>query len=308
MPRTKTIKEFREEVKELGNNEYILLSNEYINNKTKVKMKHNKCGYEYEVRPDMFLRGERCPKCANIIRNIDKRISHEEFIKRLNEKNLLEDYEIISKYINNRTKIKIKHIKCNNIFEMTPNNFLNDQQGCIYCFKTPKKTVEGFKKEVNDLTNGEYSLLSDKYINNKTKVKMKHNKCGYEYMVTPYHFIQGRRCPKCRESKGEKRIERWLIKNNIQYKKQYKIDDCKYKNPLPFDFKLDYEDGGILLIEYDGIQHEKGYYIYNEEGFNLQKIRDDIKDNYCKNHKIDLLRISYKDFDNIEKILEESIC
>ena len=53
-------------------------------------------------------------KCANIIRNIDKRISHEEFIKRLNEKNLLEDYEYTINYhssIKNKITILDENIK-----------------------------------------------------------------------------------------------------------------------------------------------------------------------------------------------------
>ena len=40
---------------------------------TKIKIRHNKCGYEYEVIPNKFLgkkslnytNGSRCPKCSH---------------------------------------------------------------------------------------------------------------------------------------------------------------------------------------------------------------------------------------------------
>ena len=40
---------------------------------------------------------------------------------------------------------------------------------------------------------------------------------------------------------------------------------------------------------------------------NLNQIRDNIKNEYCKNNNIDLIRISFKDDDYIEKILSSKI-
>lgn len=41
-----------------------------------------------------------------------------------------------------------------------------------------KKTHEEFISEVYNLVRTEYSVLT-KYINNKTKIKIRHNNCGY---------------------------------------------------------------------------------------------------------------------------------
>lgn len=60
--RTKTTIHFIEEVKKLTGDEFSVLS-EYQNNKTKLSMRHNVCESEYEVSPDSFLMGSRCPKC-----------------------------------------------------------------------------------------------------------------------------------------------------------------------------------------------------------------------------------------------------
>ena len=56
---------------------------EYVNNKTKVLIKCNKCGHEWEVRPDNMLHCVHgCPKCAvKHSHNISK-LTTDEIIKR----------------------------------------------------------------------------------------------------------------------------------------------------------------------------------------------------------------------------------
>lgn len=63
-----------------------------------------------------------------------------------------------------------------------------------------------------------------------------------------------------------------------------------------------------MLIEFDGLQH------FIPLGFQcgLKKLEytkecDRIKDEYCKSKNIRLLRISYKDINDIEKILSDNI-
>ena len=231
-----------------------------------------------------------------------KKKTHEQFLKEVYEL-VKDEYTVLTEYINCHTKIKIKHNKCNHIYEVKPNDF---QQGhrCPHCKNNNKrKSHEHFLKEVYELVKDEYTVINS-YINCRTKIKIKHNKCNHIYTVLPTDFLQGYRCPYCNSSKGEKRIEKWLIENNLDFKTQYKFKDCKYKRQLPFDFKLEDTSGKIILIEYDGIQHFKECW-YND--LEKIKIRDNIKNQYCKLHNIDLYRISYKDYDNIESILENII-
>lgn len=63
-------------------------------------------------------------------------------------------------------------------------------------------------------------------------------------------------------------------------------------------------DNLICLIEYDGIQHfeHREFLMTKEEYFNLKR-NDELKNLYCKNNNIILLRIKYTDFNKIEKIL-----
>ena len=293
----KTIAEFKEEFYKLAGNEYSLLSKEYINNKTKVKVCHNKCGKDYEVTPHNFLIGQRCPYCYGKFKKDNNTFKRE--IKELTNG----EYIPLTDYKSSREKVLFKHLKCNKEFEMKPNNFQQGQR-CPYCYGKFKKTTEIFKKEVYNLVKDEYVVLGE-YKTTMNKILMKHNKCNNEYYVTPNDFLSNKRCPYCKRSKGEERIENWLKKNNIKYEREYKFSDCKYKRELPFDFKLEYEDGDLLLIEYDGEFHS--HIQYYEEEFNLQQIRDNIKNEYCKKNNIDLIRISYKEFNNIEQILKENI-
>lgn len=59
----KTSLEFSSEVKELVGEEYKVVS-EYQGTNTKLRMKHTKCGLEYSVTPNHFLRDRRCPFCS----------------------------------------------------------------------------------------------------------------------------------------------------------------------------------------------------------------------------------------------------
>lgn len=177
-----------------------------------------------------------------------------------------------------------------------------------------KKTTEIFKEEVFNLVGNEFTVISEYESSNKN-IMMRHNcdKCGnFEYPVRPQNFIRGDRCPKCKESHGEKSIANYLNLKNINYKIEYRINDCKDKIPLPFDFAVfDLNNSLLGLIEYDGIQHFEPISFGCKDTkkikntFEIIKHHDQIKTTYCLNNNIPLLRIKYTDFDKIEKIIDE---
>jgi Zn ribbon nucleic-acid-binding protein len=300
MPKKKTNEEFLEEVYNLVKDEYILLE-KYINSSTKILFKHNICGNKFLMTPNHFLGGNRCPTCSAKNAGLKIKDNLESFSKKLNEK-FPNEYDILSEYITNKTNMTFRHKKCANIFTMKPKQILKDNKfHCPICAKRTLKTTEEFAKEVKEKTNGEYELVSD-YINNKTKLNIKHNKCGNIYFVRPDDFVHGHRCPHCKKYIGEETIEKWLIENNINYKHKHKFPDCKYKKPLEFDFYL---PDNNMCIEFDGEFHY--YEIYYEGSLEVQQIRDSIKNNYCKDKNIKMLRIPYWDFDNISEILQENL-
>ena len=147
-----------------------------------------------------------------------------------------------------------------------------------------------------------YKILSPYISADKNKILIDFN-CGHEshWIKTPV-LKRGVGCPICKESKGEKTIREYLEKNNIEFKQEYKFKNCKYKKELPFDFYIPEYN---LCIEFDGKQHFKPIeHFGGEEYFEIIQIRDKIKNNYCKDNGINLLRISYTEKNNITKILD----
>ena len=53
-----------------------------------------------------------------------------------------------------------------------------------------RKTIEEFKQGVYNLVGNEYTVKSNTYVNAHTKLLIRHNKCGYEWKVTPFSLIK----------------------------------------------------------------------------------------------------------------------
>lgn len=102
------------------------------------------------------------------------------------------------------------------------------------------------------------------------------------------------------KSKGEDKIKRFLQKLNINFYREYLFDDCcnlKTSAKLRFDFYLpDYN----CCIEYDGIQHFQET-TWRHESLSKVQYRDNIKNEYCKQNNIQLIRIPYWDYDKIDE-------
>lgn len=105
------------------------------------------------------------------------------------------------------------------------------------------------------------------------------------------HFNTG--CPFCNASHGEKLINDILSKAGYKYEKEYRIKECAIQRPLPFDFAVFIKDK-MYLIEYDGIQHFTPVDIFDgDKGLSIRKRNDRLKNDYCIEHNIPLLRIPY---------------
>lgn len=242
------------------------------------------------------------------------KLTQEQFINKAKDKhNNYYDYSLVN-YINATTKVQIicpKH----GVFEQQPNNHLFGQR-CIKCMgdnvreariSSTEKFIEKSKKIHGDKY--DYSLV--KYKTGKDKVIIICLKHG-EFLQTPFahsclSMKQG--CPHCNISKGEDEVEKYLIKNNIEYITQQTFVDCinpKTSKKLPFDFYLPKHN---ILIEYHGEQHyhKTRYFEKKSGGLKGLQYRDNIKKEYCQKKGINFIEISYKDFNNITQILKEKI-
>lgn len=109
--------------------------------------------------------------------------------------------------------------------------------------------------------------------------------------LTSNHTKSCGRCPE-KGSLGEQKIAKILDEANIIYKREYSFSDCSNKQPLRFDFYIPEQN---YLIEFDGEFHYNftNYGWNTEENFNKIKERDKIKNQYCIDNKIPLIRIPY---------------
>jgi very-short-patch-repair endonuclease len=113
----------------------------------------------------------------------------------------------------------------------------------------------------------------------------------YKENWTDYYDFMGQQTPI--KSKGEYEIAKWLERNNIIFIKEKKFDDCKNIRKLPFDF---YIPSHNICIEYDGIQHYEAIDFFGGvKALQQNKYKDNLKNNFCENNNIYLIRIKYND-------------
>jgi very-short-patch-repair endonuclease len=112
------------------------------------------------------------------------------------------------------------------------------------------------------------------------------------------------------QSIGEKKLEIILSSINIDFIREYEFFDCinpLTRNRLRFDFYIPKHN---MLIEFDGRQHHS--LLNNQSGndFNKQIYRDSIKNKYCIDNNIKLVRFKSSDYSDLEnkvnKIINEA--
>ena len=130
--------------------------------------------------------------------------------------------------------------------------------------------------------------------------------CGNEFTTTFINYTKHGidRCPKCsqKESSGELLIRGYLEANDIPFVQEKRFADCRDNKPLPFDFFLPDRN---KAIEFDGKHHYSP--IFSEEQHQQTVKHDAIKNEYCKQNGIELLRIPYWKGHDIPEILSQFI-
>lgn len=102
----------------------------------------------------------------------------------------------------------------------------------------------------------------------------------------------------CIKSHGEFIIASLLKNNNISFEKEKTFDSCRFKDTntlAKFDFYVDNQ----YIIEFDGKQHFTDKNVgWGESLESIQK-RDEIKNEWCYNNNIPLIRIPYTKYETL---------
>lgn len=290
--------------KKLEWEEIIERSNTKHNNKYEYEFKIHKNGRDkiniicpnhglFQQTIESHLSGKGCPQCAGNVKYTVQTISSKLF-------KIYPYYEYdFTGFENNESIINIKCQK-HGWFKMKASNHLHGQK-CKKCSKIVYSN-ETFIKICSERHFNLYDYSLTHYESCKSIIKIICPTHGVFKQNARTHF-RGSGCPKCELPKGEIKIKGILEKNHIKFEQQKRFDACKYKKELPFDFYLtDYN----TCIEYDGQQHFFPVkYWGGVKNFENQKIKDEIKNNFCYSENIKLFRITYKD--NVEEKLLEII-
>ena len=288
MPKKLTLEQFIERSDLIHNNKYDYSLVDYKNSSTRIKIICPEHGIFKQI-PNDHLNGNGCSSCKGI-----KKLTTKDFIKQSKEIHGDKyDYSLVN-YINCRTKVKII-CKEHGVFEQSTRLHLNNS-GCPKCKGVKKLTTEEFIKQSKTVHDNKYDYSLSIYKGCNIKVKIICKEHGL-FEQTPSKHINNQGCPVCNESKGEKEIRKLLDNKDVIFETQKRFNECRNILPLPFDFYLpDYN----TCIEYDGEQHFRSVkYFGGEQGLIKRKLKDDIKNEYCKNNNIKLIRIKYNENINI---------
>lgn len=278
----------------------------YKNHKTKVKLMckiHNFTFYQCpndHLSKSIIFGCKGCPICAENIK-----LTSEEFILR-SVKIYGDKYDYSDvRYINQKSKVNIRCKDHNYIFSQTPSNHIfSNKEGCNKCKKYPEYDTEIFIFKSNKKHRNKYLYDKSVFTGRENDIIVECRAHGF-FIIKPFDHLRGTRCPKCIMSIGEERIMDFLEQKDIKFKYEKTFDECVDKNPLWFDFYLPEYN---MVIEYDGQQH----YISIENWGGINKLNDNIrkdtiKNKYCEDNNIRILRIPYWDFDNIEVLIKNDL-
>jgi very-short-patch-repair endonuclease len=238
-----------------------------------------------------------CPKCR--VYNINTFLKDSKSIHKGKY-----DYKLVPNTITRNTLVKIicpEH----GVFTQKAYNHSHYGYGCKACqySRNQKLTFNEIKTRLPNLIFSPDINWSTDYTGTRgKKIKLICPEHGpYQNLV--FNLFNGSGCPNCsNKSRGEKKINIFLKENKYSFKSQYIFPMLPKKR---FDF---YIEEFNLVIEYDGIQHFKAVkYFGGEAALQKTQERDRIKNQYCEENNINLLRIPYWEFNNIEKLIQEKI-
>ena len=247
---------------------------------------------EFWQTPHSHLKGQGCPKCANIDRwNKRGRMSTEKIVEKfVSIHGDTYDYSKVD-YVNCNTKVCIKCTKHGEFWQVPTDHIKG--RGCPKCGQitsnnNKRLTLTDFIKRCRKVHGGKYDYSKVRYVGMFTNVCIICPEHG-EFLQSPNHHIEGCACPKCNLSHLERSVMNYLDEHGITYDYQKRFD---WLGRQSLDFYLpDYNVG----VECQGRQHfEAVDYFGGDKGFKHILERDKRKKALCEKQGVKLLY-----FDNV---------
>ena len=276
------------------------------------------CGNEYTAQMDTVRAGRRlspkdaCQHCAVIkgseIHRANRARRYFTAARQVCEQQGLELLSEESEYTNLRMRVQYLCPR-HGVKDTILDNLIRGH-GCLECsYETRFDSVRHDQSYIDAIIshiNGNEWLNKGEYKSASLRNLQIRCKCGNTYTTSFSNFLRHNvtQCYSCscKESVGETIVREFLDNNNIEYIPEKRFPECRDKKPLPFDFFL---PGYNTCIEFDGKQHFEEL-----DGFSdLDTIQrhDVMKNQYCADHGIRMIRIPYYDGHKIDQILTDAL-
>lgn len=122
---------------DLINQPYEIMS-EYLGSEKPITCKCRQCGHIWTTIARALYQGTKCPKCSIKERGVKSRMSHEEFLSRINP-----DIEILSQYQGLKIPVQCHCKKCGYEWQSKPDNLIHEHINCPACSRSKQEIKLG---------------------------------------------------------------------------------------------------------------------------------------------------------------------
>lgn len=291
-------------LRELAGTNLISPADDYATERSALKFGCIDCGNQYTTTAYQYKKsvdGKRCIHCKRKLA-VNSPSHKDEFIRRCEAiHGLYYTYSKIADTFSATNKITVTCPKHGD-FEITADQHSRGS-GCTHCkidkvTQANRSNVTDFIVKANAVHNHKYDYRDVVYVNAITQVTIKCAKHG-EFLQTPDVHLRGSGCKLCTpSSRPILDILQTLDVMGISYATEKMLDGCVGYTGRLLRFDIYIPDRN-MCIEYDGPHHYGPVKYGNmtmldaQTAFDVQQYNDGIKDAYCEDRDIRLIRIPH---------------
>ncbi len=254
---------------------------------------------KFHQRPDHHLAGSGCPKCADMKTADQNKMPTFTMFQKFKERHdNFYSYPNQSEVKTLKDKIIITCPIHGDFLQVA--NYHMRGSGCVLCSheKTSKRQKldhEFLLKRLRSINANKYEFDISNYETLHSVIEVFCFEHQIKFKARVGNFLKGKiGCPCCKtKSKGERVVAKILTDHNVlfEHEKTFANLVSETGNKLRFDFYLPQSN---ILIEYDGAQHFEPIERFGGElGLQNTRKNDQIKNNFCQDNAIQLIRIRY---------------
>lgn len=313
MTRRLTTEQFVLRANGVHGTKYTYMNTIYTTAKTKVSVTCAVHG-DFSILPSNHLAGRGCYVCSQerqvVLLNNEARHSQEEVIARFrNVHGFKYDYSLV-RFTRSIDPVQIGCPE-HGLFAQAPVHHF-DGKRCPKCAKEITRNANRLNEaevidRFRDLHGKRFDYSRFRYKDFKTKSLIGCRGTGHGFFeMNAQAHLEGKGCPACSQSKGERFIDEWLRESGYKFDREFSIPSAVgARGRLRFDFRISQHK---VLIEFDGEQHFRPVTFFGASKETALKVheeikrRDKLKNIWAATNGYKLIRIRYDD-DIREKLL-----